>query len=240
MLKHQFPEFFQRVNYKASLYFDIAYKQFITDLNPSLQLDKNSILELENFKDNLFANYHIVVVFSAMTLEAFVNDYLAVCLSDDFFYSNLDKLKIKQKIEVIYNIIWEIEFDKSEKLYNCIHNLIKERNEFVHSKSENFNSEWFEKNKKNIPVVVRTSEDNDEQDYIQHYLRECKQRFIESYNAINTLYLFCKAVDSNDENCHATVDILSHVATTEIRYQEIIKSEIDMEMKRLVTKIRNL
>lgn len=144
MLKHQFPEFFQRVNYKASLYFDIAYKQFITDLNRYLQLDKNSILELENFKDNLFANYHIVVVFSAMTLEAFVNDYLAVCLSDDFFYSNLDKLNIKQKIEVIYNIIWEIEFDKSEKLYNCIHNLIKERNEFVHSKSENFNSEWFE------------------------------------------------------------------------------------------------
>ncbi|MBS7309978.1 MAG: hypothetical protein KIG70_02190, partial [Treponema sp.] len=105
MLKHQFPEFFQRVNYKASLYFDIAYKQFITDLNRYLQLDKNSILELENFKDNLFANYHIVVVFSAMTLEAFVNDYLAVCLSDDFFYSNLDKLNIKQKIEVIYNII---------------------------------------------------------------------------------------------------------------------------------------
>ena len=141
MLKHQFPEFFQRVNYKASLYFDIAYKQFITDLNRYLQLDKNSILELENFKDNLFANYHIVVVFSVMTLEAFVNNYLAVCLSDDFFYSNLDKLNIKQKIEVIYNIIWEIEFDKSEILYNCIHNLIKERNEFVHSTSENLNSE---------------------------------------------------------------------------------------------------
>ena len=38
MLKHQFPEFFQRVNYKASLYFDIAYKQFITDLNRYLQV----------------------------------------------------------------------------------------------------------------------------------------------------------------------------------------------------------
>lgn len=240
MLKHQFPEFFQRVNYKASLYFDIAYKQFITDLDRYLQLDKNSILDLENFKDYLFANYHIVVVFSAMALEAFVNNYLAVCLTDEFFYSNLDKLNIKQKIEVIYNIIWEIEFNKSEKLYNCIHNLIKERNEFVHSKSKNFNSEWLEKNKKDIPVVVRTSADNDEQDYIQHYLKECKQKFIESYNAINTMYLFCKVVDSNDENCHATVDIMSHVATTEIRYQEIIKSEIDMEMSRLERVVTNI
>lgn len=39
-----------------------------------------------------------------MSLEAFIKDFLAVCLSDELYYYNFDKLNIIKKNSMIYYI----------------------------------------------------------------------------------------------------------------------------------------
>ena len=89
---HNYPEFYKRINNKDSMYFSIVYDLFIKNLNSACELDFNNYDSVETFEEKLMNDYHIIIVFSAMTLEAFINDYLAVCLTDDFYYANFDKL----------------------------------------------------------------------------------------------------------------------------------------------------
>ena len=117
---HNYPKFYKRINNKTSTYFTIVYNLFIKNLNSASELDFDNYESVDLCEEALINDYHIMIVFSAMTLEAFINDYLAVCLTDDFYYANFDKLTVIQKIEILYSIVWGDTFDKSSELYNRI------------------------------------------------------------------------------------------------------------------------
>ena len=76
------------------------------------------------------------VVFSAMTLEAFFNDYAAACLGDSEFYGSFDQLSPISKFELIAKFILEAQIDKSKSYYSQLKKLIARRNLYIHNKSK--------------------------------------------------------------------------------------------------------
>ena len=86
---------------------------------------------------NTLANSSIVTVtFSAMTLEAFFNDYAATNLGDKFFYENFEILRPMGKFQLIAKFILKKDVVKGSKLYNLVDSLFRDRNNYVHSKSK--------------------------------------------------------------------------------------------------------
>lgn len=78
----------------------------------------------------------VTVTFSAMTLEAFFNDYAATNLGDKFFYENFEILRPMGKFQLIAKFILNADVVKGTTLYNLVDSLFRERNNYVHSKSK--------------------------------------------------------------------------------------------------------
>jgi hypothetical protein len=76
------------------------------------------------------------IVFSAMCVESFLNDYAAMRMGDSDFYDNFDKLKPIGKFQLIANFVLKSEFDKSKSYYSLLKDLFRLRNGFVHNKSQ--------------------------------------------------------------------------------------------------------
>ena len=76
------------------------------------------------------------VVFSAMAIEAFFNDYAAACLGDSEFYGSFDQLTPISKFELIAKFILNAEIDKSKSYYSQLKKLINRRNQYIHNKSK--------------------------------------------------------------------------------------------------------
>lgn len=108
--------------YQAKKLHDIIKKEhyILSSVHDIFDMDKKSI---------------ITVVFSAMCLEAFINDYAAACLGDPDFYDNFDKLSTISKLQLIAKFIWKDDLDKSQAYYCRLKRLFKERDAIVHSKS---------------------------------------------------------------------------------------------------------
>ena len=233
---HNYPEFYKRVNNKDTVYFSIVYELFIKNLNKASKLDLNNYEDVDKCEEELFNDYHIMIVFSAMTLEAFINDYLAVCLSDNF-YSTFDKLTVIQKIETIYSIVWEDTFDKSSELYNRIQALLKQRNLFVHSKSKELDDD----------LIRSASDDFDEisaDEFRKHLLNSSLEQIClllqEAFSAIQAICLFCKAVDAHDKNRKAVILTMSCITEREIFDYSQKLNYINKSMNQIESSIKKL
>lgn len=77
-----------------------------------------------------------VIVFSALSLEAFINDLLVKHLGNQLFEC-LEKLEIKNKIIIGCKMITQKDFPKDKQAYSALVNLIRLRNKLVHAKSKN-------------------------------------------------------------------------------------------------------
>jgi hypothetical protein len=81
------------------------------------------------------------IVFSAMSLEAYIYDYAARALTDSFVSQHLDKIDLASKYVVIFQLVTHEKFPKDTKVYNLLKKLIKNRNSLIHSKSNKINIE---------------------------------------------------------------------------------------------------
>lgn len=188
-IQHEYPETVWRINEKSSTYYSIVYKEFINNLNDIEKSDFNDIEQLQQKKRALYDDFHVITVFSVMTIETFVNDYLAVCLTDDFYYSNLDKLNLLQKIEILFSLVWKIPIDKSKSLYKNLKEIIKKRNQFVHTKSHNFDyTKCIENN--GLKTITYTDLDDYEFQYIVHLQADIVDFLQDSFCSIKTIYFF--------------------------------------------------
>jgi len=75
-----------------------------------------------------------VIIFSALSIEAFINDYLFTYLGKKYF-ETLDKLDVKNKVILGVQMITNQDFSKESKAYFYLHKLITRRNELVHGKT---------------------------------------------------------------------------------------------------------
>lgn len=234
---HNYPKFYKRINNKASTYFTIVYNLFKKNLNSVSELDFDNYECVDSCEEDLINEYHIMIVFSAMTLEAFINDYLAVCLTDDFYYANFDKLNVIQKIETLYSILWGDSFDKSSELYNRIQVLLKERNLLVHSKSKELDEN----------LIKSASDFEDEitgQELEKQLLNSSLEQIIlllkDLFSAIKAIFLFCKAVDEHDKNRNAVVLTMSCITNGEIFDSKQKNNYINKEMNKIENSINQL
>lgn len=175
-----------------------------------------------------------------MAIEAFINDFLAVCFSDELYYENFDKLNIMQKIEIMFSVIWEDTFDKSKLLCNYLHDLLKRRNSFVHSKSNKLDEGWVSKNPKEIPIIDLTDGTPFEEADIRTTLTEIIEWFQKSFNAIKAFYLLCQAIDNHDDNRHAVGLQLSCMASKEHFYIDQKVNDINKKIKEIENRINKL
>ena len=86
----------------------------------------------------------ISIVFAAMAIEAFVNDYGAATTGDDFFYDNFDRLSTLGKLQLIAKLLLRTELDKGGALYSHLKTIFGARDKLVHSKTRSAR-EYFEK-----------------------------------------------------------------------------------------------
>lgn len=76
----------------------------------------------------------VTIVFSAMTLEAYINEYAARKRSKSFFKEHLNKLRTQDKWVVISELFSGVPFPKSDNCYQHLDTLIQLRHQLVHNK----------------------------------------------------------------------------------------------------------
>ena len=80
------------------------------------------------------------LIFSALAVEAFANDFLMSNLGKKEF-EMLDKLEIKGKILIGTKLVTQKEFPVDKDAYSKLHKLIVMRNKLVHAKSADIDSD---------------------------------------------------------------------------------------------------
>lgn len=96
-------------------------------------------LEMNKLQEARDQSCIISVVFTAMYFEAFIYDYAASCLGDNYSKDHLDKLDLISKWLVIPKLITGKEISKSGQAYESLKRLNKDRNSLVHLKSRKIN-----------------------------------------------------------------------------------------------------
>ena len=131
---------YARYNMNYGIYAKIAIDNYTIAKELFTDLNKNQFIVMAADKDSTLEEKSIIaVVFSAMALESFFNDYAAWRLGDDLYYNTFDRLGVLEKFELIISVILKKDLDKSKSYYYRLKELIKHRNELVHNKSYSYN-----------------------------------------------------------------------------------------------------
>lgn len=135
------PKVYSRINCLYSMYCEIAIDAFYQVLLCEDEIKDKEYRLLDcgfELEHRLIQQSLITIVFSAMTIEAFFNDYAATMIGDDAFYENFDHLSVISKFVFISKFILNKDIDKSKVYYSRLKSLIRKRDSIVHSKSKNF------------------------------------------------------------------------------------------------------
>lgn len=145
------------------------------------------------------------VIFSAMSLESFFNNYIAAYCGDERFYGVYDSLSPVNKFCLITEFIWRRKVDKSKAYYGGLVNLFRLRNNYVHNKSE---KDKIQENICEEQLVVEQNEleNEDFSDKMPpNYKKIIKDSIREALEALKTIREVARFFDQNDPNAHAMV-----------------------------------
>ncbi len=188
-----------RCNHNVMTYCEMAMEAYY---NIRYTIDNmNNDLE-EYFKNSRYIQKNVIstVVFSAMCIEAFFNDYIAVCIGDTDYYDNFVSLNPISKLKLICKFIFKIDMDKKQLYYSYTKNLFKDRNDYVHSKSFELPKEFI----KSSPDEEEEITYEDEYDSLlqseKHDYNLMVKKAEESLKAIKEI---AELFDKNDNNIKA-------------------------------------
>ena len=187
------------MNYNASIYCEMAMEAYY-NLKKTVE---NMEDELEEYlKNGIYINKCAIstVVFSAMCLEAFFNDYLAVFLGDDEYYKSFDSLTPISKLKLICSFIFEIEMDKKSLYYEYTKKLFKNRNEYVHSKSTKLPKSIGSASLEELDEI--TQEYDDRQLFLSEK-HDCKLLINLAEESLKAIKEISVLFDKNDSSVHA-------------------------------------
>lgn len=136
-------DFMMRYNCFTSLYCDIAMEAFYDamQLFNTMKIAKwraNAPSVDFRMPTKLQKKAAVAIVFSAMAAEAFINDYLAVRLTDDVFFLQYNKSNVHyyDKLDIILLHILRQRNHKRFSWYQDVRRLFDLRNRYVHSSSK--------------------------------------------------------------------------------------------------------
>ena len=94
------------------------------------------VVEWVNITNKISKHSRIVIIFCALSLEAFINDYAINRTSKSYLKDYLDKLDIYSKWVVIPKLATGSQLDTGAQPMQDLDWLIKQRNKLVHFKTE--------------------------------------------------------------------------------------------------------
>lgn len=126
---------FARIQVMTWTYRDIAEVEYINHMMIDELPEIDDEEEIYNRSSQKTKHAIKSIVFSAMCVEAAINDYAGTHLGDKYFESHLSSLDVVSKWVVIPKLVCGNELDKSSAAFGALKTLIRARNQLVHSKS---------------------------------------------------------------------------------------------------------
>ena len=143
MAEYIYPEG-ARNNILAGMYSEIAMEAYFHATKYYQIIRENNYSAFSEYELSEMNKYIVkTVVFSAMSIESFLNDYAAACLGDSEFYSNFDKLSSVSKFQLLAKFILKSKVEKDKKYYFYLKTLFTLRDSYVHNKSTSFDTEGY-------------------------------------------------------------------------------------------------
>lgn len=205
-----YPEDSMRENCYASHYAEIAIKNYyiiqeVFEQYNGKQLDSKIVGEIRK----IFNKQAICCVFAEMAIESYFNDYAAACLGDKAFYDEFDKLSVIGKFQLIVNLIWQKDFDKSQSYYSSLKTLVKDRNDLVHNKSTAMSLVDIERCEKCLNGEEPT--DFTYEKYLNSKLLMIKDALREAKEYVNAMVRIAKFFHENDKEARPFVRLFSGI-----------------------------
>jgi hypothetical protein len=125
-----------RENYQKLLVIESQQEAIQERLDKS-DTDENKLAEFEllRLENEAWNCAVIVIVFSAIAIEAYIFDYAARNLSDAYVQNYLDKLDPLSKWVVIPQLVTGKELPRGQRWFELTKRLIQQRNSIIHYKS---------------------------------------------------------------------------------------------------------
>lgn len=201
-----------RQNYLIPTFSEIALQHYQI-LNNNYQqlktLDKMCSEAIRLQSENL-NNYVVTITFAAMSLEAFLNDYAAQKMGDEFYYENFENLRPFAKLQLIAKVLFNIAVDKGGEIYSFMTVLFRNRNELVHCKSKKYVGLSEEEYQENKQFFENDPDANswllEEIDKID--LENDKKLLDDAYIALRALKAVANFIDEHDSSTYATSRLL--------------------------------
>lgn len=188
--------------------------------------------ESATIREDFFNNVLICVIFSAMTIEAFINNYAAACIGDKIYVENYDHLSIISKLQLISQFILQVEFDRSKSYFSNLKDLFALRDSFIHSKSQSA-EEYFKKNNYSLPHSLEELDaiNMERGDYEPIYNKNSLQsEFSYAQTAMRALRDIAYFFDNVDENSTALFDFFCINGFTEnVSYYKTVKEDFEIK-----------
>jgi len=105
------------------------------ELKHEKEVSDERVFQLATKNDAIEQQARVVIIFSALSVEAYINDYAISQLSKNYLTNYLDKLDLLSKWIVIPRIITGKQLDPGAKSVQDLSWLITQRNNLVHYKS---------------------------------------------------------------------------------------------------------
>ncbi len=184
---------YARKNYMAGTYSEIAMEALYKadGLYKKIQEENYSANSFEHM-DEFEKQIVIAVVFSAMCIESFFNDYAATELGDDEFYDNFDKLSTISKFQLIAKFILKTKIDKSESYYGFLKVLIKNRDSYVHNKSKGVQMYMYseEEAKEFFDAFIENASEYVDEPHFKSEIDSCFQQAVDAMKAVRDIAIF--------------------------------------------------
>lgn len=196
-----------RQNYHCRLYWEMAMESYYTATSLLEEIKNHKCwYEVIEQRNALFKNAISTVVFSAMAIESFFNDYAAACLGDSDFYDNFDQLSVLGKFELIARFILNATIDKSKAYYCHLKVLIRDRNTFVHNKSTRLVGY------SSLEEIEETNRLLEEQTGLSYNpnidFDEIKKEMNQALNSLKAVRDIARFFSKHDDSRHAEVGLL--------------------------------
>ena len=213
-----YPQYGFRGNYNCRIYAEIAIENYYhaIDAYTVIKEIRHYCGKTIDAGDRLIKQSTVSIVFSAATIEAFLNDYAAACIGDDDFYENFDRLSVISKLQMIAQFIMHTAIDKSQSCYGCLKRLENDRNKLIHSKSFDGAKHGYGYTESEIQEISESlSKMGDSVETIID-LDQYKDILASVRNGIKAIKELAMFMDKNDKNAFAIIRLFSPMSSQKL------------------------
>lgn len=224
-----YPEFYLRANYCVHNFRDTLFDNYVQAKRLVVDVEKakdiEDINELQRKSIELFKFSINSVIYSIMIVEAFLNDYLAVVLGDEEYYSKYDFLSVENKLNLCFDFIFKKKLRKDQGIIQLLSKINKIRNSYVHSKSRSVDLCEYDMSMEECEI--------DEQDIemmIYELKKEIKQEYANIKDSIELIRELANEFDANDDNVKAKSRLFGNFIERQIKNSAISQVIADFKV----------